>query len=369
MIRSSALVLITLAATAFCSPSGDRTSKAPDSSKSTASADSVQKSLTTPGCTIDGSLVQLEKVPEASGVAFSGRTPGVVWTHNDSKKPVVWALSDKGAVLGSVHVTGAEIVNWEDIAVASCPSGSCLYIGDIGDNNSSRSSIAIYRTPEPAPNAKVTEQVETMYAKYPDRPRDAEALVVLPKGDMFVVTKGEDGPSYVYRVPTPFRNGETVTLQWIGHVESTGGVAKEGSKGEQKHGKGSKSGKNGISDESEKSAKASKHAKKDKENKANKEDAAGRSKRSDRITGGGASPDGRWVVLRTHAYVSVFAADEFLTGNARQLLRFDVTPLGEPQGEGVSIANNGAMVLVGEGGGKHKPGTFARASCTLPPQP
>jgi hypothetical protein len=62
-----------------------------------------------------------------------------------------------------------------------------------------------------------------MYAKYPDRPRDAEALIVLPKGDMFVVTKGEDGPSYVYRIPTPFRNGETVTLEWIGHVESTGG--------------------------------------------------------------------------------------------------------------------------------------------------
>jgi len=302
----------------------------------------------------------LQKVPEASGVAFSGRTPGVAWTHNDSKKPIVFALSDKGAVLGSVHVTGAEIVNWEDIAVAPCPRGSCLYIGDIGDNHASRSSITIYRTPEPAPNAKATDQVETMYAKYPDRPRDAEALVVLPKGDMFVVTKGEDGPSYVYRIPTPFRNGETVTLEWIGHVESTGGMVKD----EQKHGKGSKSGKNGISEKSEKSGKASKHAKKDNENK---EDVAGRSQRSDRITGGSASPDGRWVVLRTHGYVSFFAGDEFATGNARQALRFDVTALGEPQGEGVAIANNGAMLLVGEGGGQHKPGTFARASCTLPP--
>ena len=369
MIRPSALVLITLAATAFCSPSGDRSSKVPDSSKSTASADSARTSLTAPGCTIDGSLVQLQKVPEASGITLSQRTSGAAWTHNDSSKPIVYALSDKGAVLGSVRVTGAEVVNWEDIAVASCPSGSCLYIGDIGDNNASRSSITIYRTPEPAPNATATDQVEAMRATYPDRPRDAEALVVLPQGDMFVVTKGEDGPSYVYRIPTPFRNGETVTLQWIGHVESTGGVAKAGSKSEQKHGKGSKSGKNGISDESEKSGKSSKHAKKGKENTENRENVAGRSKRSDRITGGGVSPDGRWVVLRTHAYVSFFAAEEFVTGNARQLLRFDVTPLGEPQGEGVAIANNGAVVLVGEGGGKHKPGTFARLSCTLPPHP
>src|SRR5678816_20005 len=68
---------------------------------------------------------------------------------------------------GSVHVTGAEIVNWEDIAVAPCPGGSCLYIGDIGDNHASRSSIAIYRVPEPAPNAKATDQAEVMHATYP----------------------------------------------------------------------------------------------------------------------------------------------------------------------------------------------------------
>ena len=360
MIRPGALVLIAFVATAFRATSVDRISKISRSSSGAAGSDSARASLTTPGCAIDGSLVQLQKVPEASGIALSSRTPGVAWTHNDSKKPIVYALSDKGAVLGSVHVTGANIVNWEDTAVAPCPGGSCLYIGDIGDNRASRSSITIYRTPEPAPNAKATDQVEIMYAKYPDRPRDAEALVVLPRGDMFVVTKGEDGPSYVYRIPTPFRNGETVTLQWIGHVESTGGVATGEPKSEQKHGKGSKSGKNGISDETDKSGKASKHAKKD------KEIVAGRSKRGDRITGGGASPDGRWVVLRTHAYISFFAADEFVTGNARQVLRFDVTALGEPQGEGVAIANNGALLLVGEGGAKHKPGTFARASCTLP---
>ena len=360
MIPPSALVLITLAATASCTTSGDRSSKVPDSSSGATSADSVRPSLTAPGCAIDGSLVQLQRVPEASGVAFSQRTPGVVWTHNDSKKPIVWALSDKGAVLGSVHVTGAGIVNWEDIAVAPCPGGSCLYIGDIGDNLASRASITIYRTPEPAPNAKATDQVETMYAKYPDRPRDAEALIVLPKGDMFVVTKGEDGPSYVYRIPTPFRNGETVTLEWIGHVESTGGVASEGPKTEQKHGKGSKSGKNGIHDESDKSGKPSKHAKKQ------KEVVAGRSKRGDRVTGGNASPDGRWVVFRTHTYVSFFAADEFVTGTARQVFRFDLTALKETQGEGVAIANDGSMLLVGEGGGKHQPGTFARGACTLP---
>jgi len=363
MIRSSALVLITLAATASCRKSADRSAKVPDSSSGTTSTDSARTSLTATECTIDGSPLQLPKVTEASGVAFSARTPGVIWTHNDSKKPIVFALSDKGVMLGTVHVTGAEIVNWEDIAVAPCPGGSCLYIGDIGDNHASRSSIAIYRVPEPAPNAKSTDEPEVMHATYPNGPRDAEALVVLPKGDMFVITKGEDGPSYVYKFPTPFRNGEAVTLEWIGHVESNGGVAEEGPKTEQKHGKGSKSGKNGIHDENDKSGKSSKHAKKQ------TEIVPGRSKRGDRVTGGGASPDGKWVVLRTHGYVSFFAADGFATGTARQRLRFDVTALQEPQGEGVAIANDGTLLLVGEGGAKHKAGTFARASCKLPSHP
>ena len=355
MIHPSALVFIAVTESAFHATSVGRLSEVPISSSAAMSPDSARTSLTAPGCAIDGALVRLQGITEASGVALSRRTPGVAWTHNDSGKPIVYALSADGSVLGSVRVTGAEVVNWEDIAVGPCPSGSCLYVGDVGDNQASRSSITIYRTPEPAPNAKATEQVETLHAKYPDRPHDAEALIVLPKGDMFVVTKGDDGPSYVYRIPTPFRDGATVTLQWIGHVESTGGgVTKERGKTEEKHGKGSKSGNSGVSD------KTSKQAKKD------KEDVAGRAKRSDRITGGGASPDGRWVVLRTHGYVSFFVADDFVTGNARQVLKFDVTALKEPQGEGVAIGNNGAMLLVGEGGGKHKPGTFARASCTLP---
>src|SRR5689334_12151233 len=195
MIHSHALLLITLAATASCSESVDRRSETPDASSGATSADSIRTSLTLPGCTVDGPVVQLQQVPEASGVAFSQRTPGVAWVHNDSKKPVVHALSEKGAVLGAARVTGAEIVDWEDIAVAPCPKGSCLYIGDIGDNRASRPSITVYRTPEPAPNEQATDPVEAMHAKYPDRPRDAEALIVLPKGDMFVVTKGEDGPS------------------------------------------------------------------------------------------------------------------------------------------------------------------------------
>ena len=60
-----------------------------------------------------------------------------------------------------------------------------------------------------------------------------------------------------------------------------------------------------------------------------------------------------------------YDAREFTAGRIREVFRYDVTSLGEPQGEGVALSANGDVWLAGEGGGKSRPGTFARLSCTL----
>ena len=39
--------------------------------------------------------------------------------------------------------------------------------------------------------------------------------------------------------------------------------------------------------------------------------------------------------------------------------------LREPQGEGVAFADETTLYLVGEGGGKGRPGTLARMTCTF----
>ena len=70
--------------------------------------------------------VRLQELPEASGLAASRRTPGLLWSHNDSGEPVVFALNATGAVKDRVRVTGAQVEDWEAIAVGSCPQGSCL---------------------------------------------------------------------------------------------------------------------------------------------------------------------------------------------------------------------------------------------------
>src|SRR5688572_28073048 len=43
-------------------------------------------------CRPDGSVLPLRELPEASGVAVSRRSPGMLWAHNDSGEAVVFAL-------------------------------------------------------------------------------------------------------------------------------------------------------------------------------------------------------------------------------------------------------------------------------------
>ena len=127
---------------------------------------------------------------EASGITASRRVQGRLWAVNDSGQPVIYALDASGAVSGQVRLMGATDEDWEAIAVGPCPSGSCVYIGDIGDNNATRTNISVYRLPEPA-EPQSTAAPDTIHATYPDGAHDAEALVITPDGTLYVITKGE----------------------------------------------------------------------------------------------------------------------------------------------------------------------------------
>jgi hypothetical protein len=256
-------------------------------------------------------------VSEASGIAASQHTRGQLWLHNDSGEPTMFAVSADGSTRGQVYVSGASAGDWEDVAVAACPLGSCLYIGDIGDNSGRRREVFIYRVPEPDSGATVTTRAESMRVSYPDGPRDAEALFVLPNGSIFIVSKGERGAVALYRVPQPFENRASVPLQRVATlVEAEGG-------------------------------------------------SAGRVARPNRVTGASASPDGRWVVLRTLYALTFYEAAAFTTGDIREVFRFDLSGIRERQGEGVAIGNDGTVWLASEGGGNKRPGTIAKLTCTL----
>jgi hypothetical protein len=161
---------------------------------------------------------------ESSGLAASRRTPGVLWTHNDSGgKPVLFATDRKGRALARFKVTLAASVDWEDIAAGpGTGENATLYIGDIGDNHHSRKDTAVYRVPEPEVDmGKTGVRGETMIAEkfpflYPDGHHDAETLLVHPvTGEIYIVTKDGSGVSGVYKFPMPLTQDRTATLQKV----------------------------------------------------------------------------------------------------------------------------------------------------------
>ena len=165
-------------------------------------------------------------VVELSGLARSSLDPSLLWGHNDSGSgAIVHAIGVDGTARGRVELAGIDAVDPEDIAAA----GGFLYLGDIGDNNSARQTVAVHRFAEPAPDAAQVTDVETIILRYPDGAHDAEALLVDPRsGELVIVTKavGLDlgaenlvgpAPAPIYTAEPPFGSGP-ITLTRAGSV-------------------------------------------------------------------------------------------------------------------------------------------------------
>ncbi len=179
--------------------------------------------------------LQSSAIAESSGIVASRNNPGLYWTHNDSGDgPFIYAFDREGMSRGVWRITGASARDWEDIAAGPGPLSNrgYLYLGDIGDNSLSRSTIVVYRVPEPlvagaetstAKNPEATETAETIQLNYPDGPHNAEALLVHPtSGDLYVVTKEPLGTAGVYKASAPLDTVRTVKLTFIGGLKSLG---------------------------------------------------------------------------------------------------------------------------------------------------
>jgi len=145
---------------------------------------------------------------EASAAVASRRQPGVIWTLNDSgNEPWIYAVDSSGRNLGVFRVTGAHNFDWESLTLATCPAGSCLVIGDLGDNPENRPSVTLYRIPEPVVNQvsagalTATAPADTLGIRYPDGPHDVEAIYADSAGNLFLVSKGRSRGILLFRLP------------------------------------------------------------------------------------------------------------------------------------------------------------------------
>jgi hypothetical protein len=164
----------------------------------------------------------LGTVTEASGLVESRLTPGVLWIHNDSGDSARIFAVDPTALVARATYTfpGVTARDWEDIAIGPGPEAgaSYLYVGDIGDNGETRSGVQVYRVREPASpsGAGSFSGIERFDLVYPDRPHNAETLLVDPRtGDLFIVVKDGSGVSPVFRAAAPLATGVTITLEEV----------------------------------------------------------------------------------------------------------------------------------------------------------
>jgi hypothetical protein len=270
---------------------------------------------------------------ESSGAAASLAHPGVLFTINDSgHDATLYAIDLTGDDRGTWRLRGATNVDWEAVSVGPCrapggaPGGaSCVYVGDVGDNEGRHPSRAIYRVPEPDAAAAAgappdgTLDAERLIYAYPDGGQDVEAMWVAADGAVRLVTKREhrrpDGtlrPALVYRLapelwarPTSHRSPALAEL-----VDSIPAIVPGSAPFRV-------------------------------------------------VTDAAPSPDGRSLAVRTYWQLWVLATDprtgQLLADPAPRLC--DLSPLAEEQGEGIAWLPPGAgrgvdaLVLTSEGKG------------------
>ena len=160
------------------------------------------------------------ELDESSGLAASRAHPGVLWTIEDSGTgPYLFATDTLGRDLGTWEVPGIENRDWEAISRGPCPAGTCLHIGDTGDNSLTRDRVTIFRIPEPDPAAasRRVRGAERLTVRYPAGAHDVEALVVTPAQDLLLVSKGGAGGAHLFRVPgAAWKSKGTATAEPLG---------------------------------------------------------------------------------------------------------------------------------------------------------
>jgi hypothetical protein len=160
------------------------------------------------------------RVVESSGLAASRRHLGVLWTHNDSGDAArLFAIGGDGRVLATLRLAGVEARDWEALAAGRDDRGRpALFAGDIGDNLGAWPWVTVWRLAEPARLRDATVRAERYRLRYPDGPRNAEALLVDPRGNrLYVASKDETGGT-LYRAPAELRADRENLLQRVGRV-------------------------------------------------------------------------------------------------------------------------------------------------------
>lgn len=142
-------------------------------------------------------LVTSGELKEISGLASSRTHEGVLWAINDGGNPSrLYALNRRGGILARFRVEGVRNQDWEDLASFELDGKHYLLVADTGDNGGRRKDFRLHVFEEPRElEAATLKPAWTIRARWPDGPRDCEAVAVdAAEGQILLVSKKRTPP-------------------------------------------------------------------------------------------------------------------------------------------------------------------------------
>ncbi len=168
--------------------------------------------------------ITYREIREVSGLVASARNEGALWVHNDGSRTLrLYLLSADGILKRRFRFKAYRTEDFEDIALHAEGDRSYLYVGDIGDNWGRRKAVRILRVQEPRLTDSIRDiRVDSVFLRYPDGSRDAEAMLVDPVSrDLYIISKREDQP-HVYRSKLRFSGKDTLEMKLVSRLNLSG---------------------------------------------------------------------------------------------------------------------------------------------------
>ena len=150
--------------------------------------------------------VENHRLLEASGLAQSSVSPGVLFSVNDSGSDAeLFALDSSGNDLGFWEVDTEKNVDWEDLASFMFKGEPYLLIADTGDNFHWRPTVEFIIIREPDTESLAMGAILPVEWKiqvqYPNGYRDCESVAVDEQSETILFISKRTVPAEVYRIP------------------------------------------------------------------------------------------------------------------------------------------------------------------------
>ena len=168
--------------------------------------------------------LESDELVEASGLARSQRSPDLLWSMNyGGSKARLYAIDASGFHRGRIKLDDVKNRDWEDLSSFTVDGTPYLLIADTGDNDAKRNAVSLHVVLEPdlADDDKIkANPAWSIDFRYPDGPRDVEAVSVDPTGSHVLLLSKREWPPVLYQVPLFPSSDGAVVAKRLGPIES-----------------------------------------------------------------------------------------------------------------------------------------------------